>query len=254
MNVVASARLDENINLDSIARLFPNAKYDDEFGGLVIRICRSERNPRGNEVLILGSGKMVLREAFSEREARNALSGLINQLSRAAIVTSRKLDIKIQNIVASASLGESVDLEKAAYCHCRVMYEPEAFPGLACRMEDPASNILLFASGRLVCTGAKTEPEVRRAVMTFKRLLQGSKSLDDKHTIDVLEVPNAIPFPKVCLVSIGGSPLTLERMMKEGVDCPVKVKRVSFVECYTCANFNRRIRGKVGCAGLSGVW
>jgi hypothetical protein len=39
-------------------------------------------------------------------------------------------------------------------------------------------------------------------------------------------------------------------MKKEAVDCPVKAKRVSFVECFTCPNFNRRVRGKVGCAGL----
>jgi len=39
-------------------------------------------------------------------------------------------------------------------------------------------------------------------------------------------------------------------MMKEAVDCPVKAKRVSFVECFTCSNFNQRIKGKVGCAGL----
>jgi hypothetical protein len=39
-------------------------------------------------------------------------------------------------------------------------------------------------------------------------------------------------------------------MKKEAVDCPVKLKVVSFVECFTCPNFNRRVRGKVGCKGL----
>jgi transcription initiation factor TFIID TATA-box-binding protein len=264
-NVVASARLDENINLDLIARLF-HVKYPDpdqypeeypdqypeQFPGLVLRICRSEQNPEGFDVLIFGSGQMLLSGARSEQEAHNALSGLIKQLSRARIVTSRKLDIKIQNIVGSAALGEPIDLEKAACCNRGVMYEPEQFPGLIYKMDDPKVVILLFASGKLVCTGAKKETEVHRAVMKLKRLLQGSRSWDDKHTVDVLEVSNAIPFPNASLEAISGAVKgkALERMMKEAVDCPVKAKRVSFVECFTCSNFNQRIKGKVGCAGL----
>jgi transcription initiation factor TFIID TATA-box-binding protein len=267
-NVVASARLDENINLDLIARLFPKPEYPEQFPGLVLRIEGrriwrerieeeewEEGEREGIAVLIFDSGKMVLTGARSEREARNALSGMINQLSKAGIVTSRKLDIEIQDIVASAALGGPVDLEKAACCHRRVMYEPEQFPGLIYRMEDPASIILLFASGKLVCTGTKTEPEVLRAVMKLKRLLQASQSSDDQHTVDVLDAPNAIPVPKASLEAIrcGVKGKALERMMKEAVECPVKAKRVSFVACFTCANFNRRIKGKVGCAGLPGV-
>ena len=49
-----------------------------------------------------------------------------------------------------------IDLEKAAYTLGHAMYEPEQFPGLIYRMEEPKVVILLFASGKLVCTGAKT--------------------------------------------------------------------------------------------------
>jgi len=273
-NVVASARLDENINLDLIARLFhvkyPDAdQYPEQFPGLVLRIEGrriwrerieeeeewEEGEREGIAVLVFGSGKMVLTGARSEREAHNALSGLIKQLSRARIVTSRKLDIRIQNIVASAALGEPVDLEKAACCDRGVMYEPEQFPGLVYRMDDPKVFILLFASGKLVCTGAKKEPEVHRAVTKLRRLLQGSRSWDSKYAVDVLEVPDAIPFPNASLEALEGGVKgkALERMMKEAVDCPVKQRRVSFVECFTCSNFNQRIKGKVGCAGLPSV-
>jgi hypothetical protein len=132
------------------------------------------------------------------------------------------------------------------------MYEPEQFPGLIHRMDDPKVVILLFASGKLVCTGAKKETEVHRAVMELKELLRESRSWDDKYTVDVLKVPNVIPFPSASLetISTGVRGTALQRMMKEAVDCPVKAKRVSFVECFGCSNFNRRIKGKVGCAGL----
>jgi len=52
------------------------------------------------------------------------------------------------------------------------MYEPEEFPGLIYRMMEPKVVILMFASGKLVCTGAKTEREVYEAVYKLKRILE----------------------------------------------------------------------------------
>jgi hypothetical protein len=75
---------------------------------------------------------------------------------------------------------------------------------------------------------------------------------EDKFQVDVTEVPKAIPPPRESFEAIKGAVKgkALAKMKKEAVDCPVKSKRVSFVECFTCSNFNRRVRGKVGCAGL----
>ena len=79
-----------------------------------------------------------------------------------------------------------------------------------------------------------------------------SESPEDKYAVDILEVPKAIPAPKDSLEAIKGAVKgkALAKMKKEAVDCPVKGRRVSFVECFICPNFNRRVRGKVGCAGL----
>ena len=52
------------------------------------------------------------------------------------------------------------------------MYEPEQFPGLIYRMQDPKVVILLFASGKLVCTGAKQEQDVYTAVEKLHNLLE----------------------------------------------------------------------------------
>ena len=65
-----------------------------------------------------------------------------------------------------------IDLEKAAYTLGRSMYEPEQFPGLIYRMEEPKVVILLFASGKLVCTGAKKEQDVYSAVEKLHSLLE----------------------------------------------------------------------------------
>jgi len=75
---------------------------------------------------------------------------------------------------------------------------------------------------------------------------------DDKYAVDIFMPPKAIPSPKESLEAIKGAVKgkMLAKMKKEAVDCPVKLKKVSFVECFTCPNFNRRVLGKVGCRGL----
>jgi hypothetical protein len=77
------------------------------------------------------------------------------------------------------------------------------------------------------------------------------KGEEDKYLVDVVMPHKAIPTPKVFLEAIKGAVKgkMLAKMKKEAVDCPVKLKVVSFVECFTCPNFNRRVRGKVGCRG-----
>jgi len=75
------------------------------------------------------------------------------------------------NIVASVSLGGMIDLEKAVR-PLKAMYEPEQFPGVIYRMDEPRVVMLLFASGKLVCTGAKKEQDVYDAVHKLHRMLE----------------------------------------------------------------------------------
>ena len=55
-------------------------------------------------------------------------------------------------------------MEQAVSKLVKTMYEPEQFPGLIDRMDEPKVVILIFASGNLVCTGAKKERDVYDAV------------------------------------------------------------------------------------------
>jgi transcription initiation factor TFIID TATA-box-binding protein len=52
-----------------------------------------------------------------------------------------------------------------------VMYEPEQFPGLIYRMTEPKVVLLVFASGKLVITGAKREEQVHEAVEKIRAIL-----------------------------------------------------------------------------------
>ncbi|HYB93202.1 MAG TPA: TATA-box-binding protein [archaeon] len=159
-NVVASVTLKQKIDLNSVVKSFPLVEYKPEqFPGLVFRL----KKPK-TATLIFNSGKMVCTGAKSEGQAKKAVNKVVQELKDNGILIVSKPEIEIQNIVASASLQGHVDLEKSAYGLGKTMYEPEQFPGLIYRMDDPHVVILLFASGKLVCTGAKKEEEVYEAV------------------------------------------------------------------------------------------
>ncbi len=167
-NVVASATLNQRIDLNSIVRIFPGVEYrPEQFPGLVYRL----KKPK-TATLIFSSGKMVCTGAKSERLARKAITKVVDELKRNGIVILGKPEIQIQNIVSSAGLGGRIDLEKTIYSLKRTMYEPEQFPGLIYRMDDPKVVILIFASGKLVCTGAKKEAEVPRAIAILQQTLE----------------------------------------------------------------------------------
>ncbi len=71
---------------------------------------------------------------------------------------------KIENIVASADLGVELDLYAIAKASQDVDYEPEQFPGAICKIHDPKTALLLFKNGKVICTGSKTESDIKRAI------------------------------------------------------------------------------------------
>src|SRR5205807_1762057 len=71
---------------------------------------------------------------------------------------------KIENVVASTSLGKELDLQAIALVLGGAEYEPEQFPGLIYRLKEPKTAILLFRSGKVVCTGAKSLEHVKTAI------------------------------------------------------------------------------------------
>ncbi|HYB04017.1 MAG TPA: TATA-box-binding protein [Nitrososphaerales archaeon] len=167
-NVVASASVDQRIDLNEITRSFSDIEYHpDQFPGLVFRL----KFPK-TATLIFSSGKMVCTGSKSSEQAVKAVNMVVQKLRQGKISIKNEPKVVVQNIVASASLGGKVHLEDAARQLPKSMYEPEQFPGLIHRMKEPKTVILLFASGKLVCTGGKTEVEVYTAINNLQTTLE----------------------------------------------------------------------------------
>jgi len=167
-NIVATVSLDQPLDLIAIERSMPTVEYNpDQFPGLIFRLD----SPKVT-ALIFKSGKMVITGAKSTEELIKAVKKIVRTLYKKGIIITSRPKIQIQNIVASANLYREVNLEKAAFLLENNMYEPEQFPGLIYRMSDPQVVLLIFSSGKMVITGAKSEDEVEEAVRKIYKKLE----------------------------------------------------------------------------------
>lgn len=165
-NVVATVVVDitEKIDLVQIARKHAEVEYNPErFPGLVMRI----EKPRAT-ILIFSTGKMVVTGLRKATEAPRVVEKVVKNIKKAGIKVTNPV-ITIQNIVASGDLHTNIDLNMAAIVMEYAMYEPEVFPGLIYRMQDPKTVFLIFSTGRIVCTGAKKKEIVREAVKKLNK-------------------------------------------------------------------------------------
>ena len=166
-NVVAAATLNQKVDLNAVVKGYPGVEYrPEQFPGLVFRLKRPK-----TATLIFNSGKMVCTGAKSEKESRRAVMTVVKELKKGGIIIISRPDLKVVNMVASASLGGKIDLEAVSTLG-KTMYEPEQFPGLIYRMDEPKVVILIFETGNLVCTVAKREQDVYDAVHKLHRILE----------------------------------------------------------------------------------
>src|SRR3989344_7838237 len=162
VNIVVSTNLKHDVPLEKMAATLSNTEYNPEqFPGLVIRI----KEPK-TSALIFSSGKVVCTGARSMDKVEESIKKIIKSLEKIGIKIKIKPDIKIQNIVASGSVGMDLNLNTLAMTLKNTEYEPEQFPGLVYKLVDSElrATFLLFSNGKIVCTGTKSESEVNKAL------------------------------------------------------------------------------------------
>jgi transcription initiation factor TFIID TATA-box-binding protein len=161
-NIVASTSFGNELDLEAIALALVDTKYDpDHFPGLIYRL----KEPK-TATLLFRSGKVICTGAKSLGQVKLAISNVVKKIEKIGIKIQKEPEIEVQNIVASSDLGTKINLNEIAISlHLeKIEYEPEQFPGLVYRLDDPKVVLLLFGSGKLVCTGARKPEDVERAV------------------------------------------------------------------------------------------
>ncbi len=167
-NIVASVDLFTDLNLEKVIEICTNSKYNpEEFPGI---ICRFEKPKVA--LLIFSSGKLVVTGAKSVEDIERAVSKLIQLLKKIGAKFHRGPQIDIQNMVFSGDIGMEFNLDAVALSLPNCEYEPEQFPGVIYRVKEPKAVILLFSSGKIVCSGAKSESDAWEAVKKLLRELE----------------------------------------------------------------------------------
>ena len=168
-NIVASTSLADQLDLDAIALTLDGAEYEPEqFPGLIYRL----KKPK-TAMLIFRSGKANCTGAKNLADVKTCIYTVRDILAQAGVDVYKKPEITVQNMVAVYDLKSDLNLNAIAISLGleNVEYEPEQFPGLVYRIYDPKVVMLLFGSGKVVCTGARKTEDIEIAVKRLREEL-----------------------------------------------------------------------------------
>jgi len=167
-NVVASTDINAVLSLDKLLTVLEHSEYEPEqFPGLVYRLD----DPKV-ATLIFRSGKIICVGARSIKLAKIAMRKTVENIRRTGVkVNPDNIKVKVENIVVAVNLERELNLDRLAFQLEDSEYEPEQFPGLVYRINDPKVAFLLFSSGRVVCAGAKSLEDIKRAVGILEKKL-----------------------------------------------------------------------------------
>ncbi len=171
-NIVASTTLADQLDLDAIALALEGAEYEPEqFPGLIYRL----KEPK-TAMLIFRSGKANCTGAKNLEDVKTCIYTVRDMLEEAGIDVYKNPEINVQNMVAVYDLKTELNLNAIAISLGleNVEYEPEQFPGLVYRIYEPKVVMLLFGSGKVVCTGARKMEDIETAVKMLRKELSNA--------------------------------------------------------------------------------
>ncbi len=168
-NIVAYAQISDGLDIKKIAEKSPEFKYNpDEFSGLTLKL-----DDLKTAVLLLPNGKAICTGAKKINDAEASIKKLVNKIGEIGIKLNKKFKVETQNIIASLDLKKELDLSSISMGLLleNVDYEPKQFPGLIYRMNDIGASLLLFSSGKIICSGTKNIEDASNAIEMMKEKL-----------------------------------------------------------------------------------
>ncbi|WP_319642013.1 TATA-box-binding protein [Methanovulcanius yangii] len=161
-NIVASGKIADSLDLDDITSRLDTCTLDrKKFPGAVYHIA----DPK-IVALLFSSGKIVLTGIHNPQEFTYGCATLSENLRRIGATLIDAPKVAITNMVCSYDTGTPINLNKMMLTFNleNIEYEPEQFPGLVYRLEDPNIVLLVFSSGKIILTGGKNIEDVKRAI------------------------------------------------------------------------------------------
>jgi len=171
VNIVATVFLNVELDLEALKsslESFGQTVYDPErFPGLIVKT-------RGTaSLLVFRTGKIVVTGVKSLDEVKATLKEFVMHIRDKVKDLPQSVEVQIQNVVATAELGTTVNLEELARKLTGVFYEPEQFPGLIYRSKLGKPVMLIFSTGKVVMVGSRDVEEIEKAYEELKKIISG---------------------------------------------------------------------------------
>ena len=167
VNVVSTADLEQVVDLVKVSQL-PYTIFDQEiYGGRVVYLKTPSMK---GKVSIFFSGKLISVGTKSSEQAQLDLKNAVKILVSEGLINPVNIVVKLRNIVAVHNLGIPVDLEEMALI-VNGIYEPEQFPGLILRQDEPKVTYLVFSSGKIVIAGSKSLEDLDLAASKIEKII-----------------------------------------------------------------------------------
>jgi transcription initiation factor TFIID TATA-box-binding protein len=168
-NIVADAQIAGDLDIKQLAEKSPDFNYNpDEFKGLTLKIDKPK-----TAILLLPNGKAFCTGAKNMDDVKTSLKIATDEIKNLGIKVKQKYKHQIQNIIVSINLKKELNLKAISkgLMAQNVNYDPEQFPGLIYRPKDSKEVLLVFSSGKIVCTGAKKIEDASKAIEMMKNKL-----------------------------------------------------------------------------------
>jgi transcription initiation factor TFIID TATA-box-binding protein len=171
-NIVASTSLNAKIKLEKIFESVEGMEYEPEqFPGLVYRIDKPKA-----AALIFSSGKIICTGARNMNDVKEVFEKIAKVIKKSGIEIPKNYKIEVENIVASVKFDLKINLDTIAFNLENSEYEPEQFPGLVYRMDQPKVALLFFSSGKVICTGGRNIKDIKVAIEKIYSKLKSIKA------------------------------------------------------------------------------
>ncbi len=182
-NIVSSVSLKTRINLDLLAEKYQEVEYNvNNFPGVRIRFTKPKCT-----ALLYENGEMIITGLKKPEFVPIIIQKVVGNLKSNNIEVSENPSYRIVNMAVSGHLKRRIDLDLASVVLERTIYEPEVFPGMVLRMDDPHKCVFLcFSNGKFVITGLTDKEQIKDSVIAFGNLIKNNElfMVDDEQLDD----------------------------------------------------------------------
>ena len=196
--VLTTPRSPEEQNIDTfhqnsnfiISRGFSNSPHVEQTPAMApptastpLMLIGEVKSPANNNISLYNS------KSNNNNIFINKNSTLNNYANETMNIKNSDIEPKLQNIVSTANLGCPLKLRQIALQAKNAEYNPKRFAAVIMRIKEPKTTALIFSSGKMVCTGAKSEDDSRKASRKYAKII---KSLGFKVEFKEFKVQNIV--------------------------------------------------------------